>query len=149
MIHGKTNTEALAQGFLRLLSNYVESKNTYLPQSVIEISFFEDLLIVFWRLLHSNPNFLEEVVQSPGVMEKAMTAVLLCFDMNKKDPHKSNMLYICVFILLTMSSSREFSLLLNEQQQQTGLPFDLPDHVSTTYGNLLIAVIFRAIQVGT
>ena len=62
VIHGKTNTEALAQGFLRLLSNYVESKNTYLPQSVIEISFFEDLLIVFWRLLHSNPNFLEEVV---------------------------------------------------------------------------------------
>ena len=46
VIHGKTNTEALAQGFLRLLSNYVESKNTYLPQSVIEISFFEDLLIV-------------------------------------------------------------------------------------------------------
>ena len=30
----------------------------------------------------------------------------------------------------------------------TGLPFDLPDHVPTTYANLLIAVIFRAIQVG-
>lgn len=52
----------MAQGFLKLLSNYVESKNTYLPDSVIELSFFEDVLVIFWRLLHSNPNFLEEVV---------------------------------------------------------------------------------------
>ena len=57
------------------------------------------------------------------------------------------MLYVCVFILLTLSSSREFALMLNEPYT-LAMPFDLPDFVPTTYANLLIQVVFRSIQVG-
>ena len=80
-------------------------------------------------------------------MNKLFTSVLFIFDHNKKDPAKSNMLYICVFILLTLSSSRDFCLKLNEQYAMK-LPFDLEDHVPSTYGNLMIEVISRAIRVG-
>lgn len=57
------------------------------------------------------------------------------------------MLYICVFIILTLSSSREFALFLNEPYNLS-LPFDLPEFVPTTHANLLIQVIYRSIQVG-
>lgn len=67
--------------------------------------------------------------------------------MNKKDPLKSNMIYICVFILLTLSGSRDFSLSLNETFNLK-LKFDIPEYTPTTFGNLLIQIIYRAIQVG-
>ena len=80
-------------------------------------------------------------------MEKILLSILLCFDKNKKDPLKSNMLYICVFILLTLSSSRDFAMFLNEPYTYK-LEFDLPEFTPTTYANLLIQVIYRSIQVG-
>lgn len=67
--------------------------------------------------------------------------------MNKKDPLKSNMIYICVFIFLTLSSSRDFSLGLNETFTLK-LKFDIPEYTPTTFGNLLIQIIYWAIQVG-
>lgn len=61
--------------------------------------------------------------------------------MNKKDPLKSNMIYICVFIFLTLSSSRDFSLGLNENFTLK-LKFDIPEYTPTTFGNLLIQIIY-------
>ena len=83
-------------------------------------------------------------------MEMVLTSVLLCFDRNKKEPHKSNMLYICIFVILTLSSSREFSMGLNDAVMYPKLPFDLAagDTMPSTYGNLLIYVLYRAIRVG-
>ena len=60
---------------------------------------------------------------------------------------KSNMMYICVFIMLTLSGSRDFALSLNEACV-TKLKWDVPDYVQTSYGNLLIQLIHRSIQVG-
>lgn len=90
---------------------------------------------------------MEELVSNPEYIEKILTAILFCFDQNKKDPQKSNMLYICVFILLTLSSSREFALHLNEPYILK-LPFDIPDFTATSFANLTIQVIYRSIQVG-
>lgn len=87
---------------------------------------------------------MEEIVKDQEVCERILMSVLLAFDENKKNPQKSNMLYICVFILLTLSSSREFALMLNEPYT-LAMPFDLPEFVPTTYANLLIQVVYRSI----
>ncbi len=147
VIHGKVNLEPLSQGFAKIIHNYVEANNTYLPDSVIAVPFFEESLILFWRFLHGNSKLMEEIVSNPAMMEKIAISIMFCFDHNKKDPQKSNMLYICVFILLTLSSSREFSLHLNEPYNMK-LPFDIPDFQHSTLANLLVQVIFRSIQVG-
>jgi len=76
-----------------------------------------------------------------------MTSILYIYDQHKKDPLKSNMMYICVFILLTLSGSRDFALSLNEPVANK-LKWDLPEYTPTTYGNLLVQLIHRSIQVG-
>lgn len=52
-----------------------------------------------------------------------------------------------MFILLTLSGSRDFALSLNEPVNNK-LKWDLPDYTPTTYGNLLVQLIHRSIQVG-
>jgi hypothetical protein len=144
VIHGKANLDPLITGFANLIYNFIECRYTYLPDSVIEITFFEETLIFFWRFLHGNPHLLEELVQNQEALHKILSGILYCFDMNKKDPLKSNTIYICVFILLTLSSSRDFSLSLNEVFALK-LKFDIPEYTQTTFGNLLIQIIQRSI----
>ena len=54
-IDNREDLAPLAEGFMSLLGNQVESHNTYLPDSVMELSFSEELLILFWRFIHQNP----------------------------------------------------------------------------------------------
>ncbi len=72
---------------------------------------------------------------------------MYAFDQHKKDPLKSNMMYICVFILLTLSGSRDFALSLNEPCS-VKLKWDIPDYQQTSFGNVLIQLIHWSIQVG-
>ncbi len=62
VIHGKASLEPLVTGFANIIYNYVECRYTYLPDSVTEVPFFEETLILFWRFLHGNPHMLEELV---------------------------------------------------------------------------------------
>jgi len=62
VIHGKANLDPLVSGFSNVIFNFIESKYTYLPDSVVEVPFFEETLIFFWRFLHGNPHLLEELV---------------------------------------------------------------------------------------
>jgi hypothetical protein len=137
----------VVRGFANIFYNKIETALTYLPDSIQEIEFIEDSLIVFWRFLHCNPHFLEELVANSACLQKILLGVLYIYDTHKKDPLKSNMMYICVFILLTLSGSRDFALSLNEPVY-TKLKWDIPDFIQSSYGNLLIQVIYRSIQVG-
>ena len=61
-LSGKENLEPLAKGFINIIYNYIESRNTYLPDSILEITFIEDILITFWRYIHENPALLDEII---------------------------------------------------------------------------------------
>ena len=147
VIHGKTNLEPITTGFTNLAYNFVEHHNSFLPESVSVLPFYDDALITFWRFLHGNPHMLEEIVSDPQKCEKLTQAVLLCFSRSLKDPQKSNLLYVCVFILLTLSSSREYSINLNEPYNLK-LPFEIQDFTPSSHANLLIQVIYQAVRVG-
>ena len=54
VIHGKANLDPLRTGFVNILYNFIEANNTYLPESVTVVDFYEEVLILFWRFLHSN-----------------------------------------------------------------------------------------------
>jgi High-temperature-induced dauer-formation protein len=44
---------------------------------------------------------------------KVLLGVLILLDSSKKNPTKSNLMYLTIFMLLTISSSRELSMNLN------------------------------------
>lgn len=67
-MHGKANLDPVVRGFANILYNKIECQLTFLPDSVSEIDFIEDSLIVFWRFLHCNPHFLEELVSNSACL---------------------------------------------------------------------------------
>lgn len=147
VIHGKMNLEPFVESMTKYFSNLVNSQQTYLPNSVTQVPFFQELYILFWRFLQGNPYFLDEVISHPDFLQKIYLTVLHHFDSLKKDPTKCNLLYICVFILLTFSSNRDFSMLLNEPYGLQ-ISFDLKDFESGTYADLTYQIIHRMIKVG-
>jgi hypothetical protein len=44
---------------------------------------------------------------------KILLGVLILLDQSKKNPTKSNLMYLTIFMLLTISSSRELAMNLN------------------------------------
>lgn len=94
VIHGKMNLEPFVESMCRYFSNLVDATQTYLPNSVTQIPFYQELFILFWRFTQGNPYFLEEVVSHPEFLTKIYGTVLYYFDFLKKDPTKCNLLYI-------------------------------------------------------
>jgi hypothetical protein len=94
VIHGKMNLEPFVESMTKYFSNLIDSQNTYLPNSVTQIQFYQELYILFWRFAQGNAYFLDEVVSHPDFLTKIYTTVLFQFDSLKKDPTKCNLLYI-------------------------------------------------------
>lgn len=94
VIHGKMNLEPFVESMTRYFSNLIDSSQTYLPNSMTQIPFYQELFILFWRFIQGNPYFLDEVVSHPEFLTKIFTTVLFYFDSLKKDPTKCNLLYI-------------------------------------------------------
>ena len=57
---------------------------------------------------------------------KILLGVLVLLDQSKKNPTKSNLMYLTIFMLLTISSSRELSMNLNSQYN-LGIKLDVPE----------------------
>ena len=53
-INGKTNFDFMYTGFRHLLTNIIESRSASLPNSVREISFYQELVLILWRALTFN-----------------------------------------------------------------------------------------------
>lgn len=45
----------------------------------------------------------EDFTQREDFIDKVMLGVLIQLDQSKKNPTKSNLMYLCIFLLLTMS----------------------------------------------
>lgn len=147
VIHGKMNLEPFVDSMTKFFNNLIEPYTAYLPSSVTQIPFYQELLLLFWRFIQGNSYFLEETISHPEFLTKIYTTILFYFDSLKKDPTKCNLLYICVFILLTFSSNRDFSMGLNEAYNMS-MQFDLKDFEGGTYADLTYQVIQRMIKAG-
>lgn len=88
VIHGKMNLEPFVEAMTKYFSNLIDSTQTYLPNSVAQIQFYQELFILFWRFVQGNGYFLEEVVLHPEFLTKIYTPILFYFDSMKKDPTK-------------------------------------------------------------
>ena len=147
VIHGKMNLEPFVESLTKYFYNLTGSTQTYLPNSVTQIPFYHELFILFWRFIQGNLYFVEEVVSHPEFLPKIYAPILYYFDVMKKDPTKCNFLYIWVFILLSFSSNRDFSMVLNDPYTLQ-LQFDLKDFEGGSYADLTYQVIQRMIKVG-
>jgi len=60
-----------------------------------------------------NQHVFENFTAREDFHSKVLLGVLILLDQSKKNPTKSNLMYLAIFMLLTISSSRELAMNLN------------------------------------
>mmetsp|Transcript_7900 Transcript_7900/g.11282 ORF Transcript_7900/g.11282 Transcript_7900/m.11282 type:complete len:871 (-) Transcript_7900:36-2648(-) len=111
-------------GFARLLRSVYESKNTYLPNSTKSLHCFQEVLILFWKMLEENPIFMSHILTECDITEIVVPVCYLLYQ-SRKDPAQVGLVHICTFILLKLSGERSFGVNLNKPFN-TSLPCDIP-----------------------
>ena len=57
-------------------------------------------------------------------------------------------MYLCIFMLLSISASRELANALNEPFTMTHIKFDMPVYDSVSYNDLVFLSIYKLVQTG-
>lgn len=140
----------LYKGFVRLLRNVYESKNTYLPNSMAKLECFQELLVLFWKLLEENPLFMNHILTQCDVNEIVVPICYLMYQ-SRRDPAQIGLVHICTFVLLKLSGERSFGVNLNKSFN-TRLPCDLPlfhgshsDLISITLHKLIVNGAYKLV----
>lgn len=120
---GKELTFAF-KGFVRLLKNVYESKNTYLPHSIANLECFQELLVLLWKMLEENPLFMTHILTQCDVNEIIVPICYLMYQ-SRRDPAHIGLVHICTFVLLKLSGERSFGVNLNKPFN-VRLPCDMP-----------------------
>jgi len=133
------------EGLCRLLNNPHQANNTLLPSSMKQISCFQELLILFWKLIDENKEFLSFILRAGDINELVVPMLYFMYE-GRKDPSKIGLIHICTFILLLLSGERNFCVNLNANFTKK-LPVDLPPF-SGNHADLLYIVIHKLMTDG-
>jgi hypothetical protein len=88
----------------------------------------------------------EDFTSREDFHSKILLGVLILLDQSKKNPTKSNLMYLTIFMLLTISSSRELAMNLNSPYNQT-IKLDVPEFQGT-YADLVFLSVYKLIHNG-
>eukprot|EP00003_Mantamonas_plastica_P033506 TRINITY_DN964_c0_g1_i7.p1 TRINITY_DN964_c0_g1~~TRINITY_DN964_c0_g1_i7.p1 ORF type:complete len:717 (-),score=200.79 TRINITY_DN964_c0_g1_i7:979-3129(-) len=133
----------LFAAFSNLLNNPMIARNTYLPGSTKQVNIFQELLVLLWLLCDSAPEFLAYILRYEDINQIVVPICGLLMDA-KSDPTKVGLCHTCVFLLLMLSSDRQFGVQLNtEYVDKTvyGLPVFTGSH-----GDLLMLTLLCVLR---
>jgi len=162
-IKKESEIDFIFDGFVRLLETVPQAKNTYLPRSQRSITYSQELLLVFWHLMTMNSHFLRRV-SSQLSSNRLLTPILyLLLDASharvqhessssdektvESGPSRVGVLHMCSFLLLVMSSERDFAVRLNQPVTER-FPLDIPVFEGS-HADLLVLVIHRVVTDST
>ncbi|TDH74369.1 hypothetical protein CCR75_001460 [Bremia lactucae] len=144
-LHRSEDFQLLFAGLARLLNNYHQSMSTLLPNSIKQIKCYQELLVLVWKLLDENTEFLHYVLKRADVNQLVVPLLFLMYE-GRQEPAKVGMIHICTFILLLLSGERDFGVNLNKPFNNH-LPLDLPPF-SGNHADLLIVCLHKVIVTG-
>lgn len=90
----------------------------------------------------------EDFTMREDFHQKFLVGILILLDQSKKNHTKSNLMYLCIFMLLSISASRDLAMTLNEKFTNSSVKFDMPVYESVTYNDLIFLSIYKLIQTG-
>ncbi|ETI30919.1 hypothetical protein F441_21932 [Phytophthora nicotianae CJ01A1] len=137
--------QLIFSGLSRLLNNYHQSMSTLLPNSIKQIKCHQELLVLLWKMLDENSEFLQYVLKKADVNQLVVPLLFLMYE-GRQEPAKVGMIHICTFILLLLSGERDFGVNLNKPFNNH-LPLDLPPF-SGNHADLLIVCLHKIIVSG-
>jgi hypothetical protein len=130
-------------GLTHLLWNVHESGNTLTPGNAKGIQCYQEILVLFWKMLDDNPLFMDHIMTKCDTT-KIVVPVCYILYQARTDPTRIGLIHICTFLLLKLSGERSFAVSLNKPYT-TRLPCDLPlftgghaDLISITFHKLVV-----------
>eukprot|EP00922_Rhytidocystis_sp_ex-Travisia-forbesii_P051308 GHVS01076168.1.p1 GENE.GHVS01076168.1~~GHVS01076168.1.p1 ORF type:complete len:792 (-),score=105.76 GHVS01076168.1:117-2492(-) len=141
--------DLIFDGFVRLLQSCPNARNTYLPNSTQQVPFHQELLILLWHLVTTNGAFLRRMTSRLNSNKLLVPLLFLLLDASNSrqdwaaGPSKVGLLHMCSFILLVLSSEREFAVRLNEPFTEK-FPLDI-SLFQGCHADLLALVIHRVV----
>uniref|UniRef100_UPI003AAF82A4 protein HID1b isoform X2 n=1 Tax=Centroberyx gerrardi TaxID=166262 RepID=UPI003AAF82A4 len=142
-IHREEDFNFILKGLAKLLNNPLVQ--TYLPHSTKKIQFYQELLILFWKLCDFNKKFLFFVLKSSDVLDM-LVPILFYLNDARADQSRAGLMHIGVFILLLLSGERNFGVRLNKPYTLR-VPMDIPVFTGT-HADLLIVIFHKIITSG-
>jgi len=148
-IEGMENHSFIYRNVTRLLNGVHASVNTFLPNSVRCMRCHTEVLLLLWKTIETNPAFLRHITSENEDVTEII--IPLCFFLSRCRTHASmlGVVHVCTFLLLRLSSERQFSVALN-RTLKTRLPLDdlpaLPKEA--THADLMIVVIHQVVTDG-
>ncbi len=142
-IDSRKELSLIYDGLTRLLWNVHESGNTLIPGSTKGIQCYQEILVLFWKVVDENPLFMNHIMTHCDVT-KIVVPICYILYQSRKDPSRIGLVHICTFLLLKLSGERSFGVGLNKPYD-TRLPCDLPlftgghaDLISITFHKLVV-----------
>ena len=130
-------------GFSRLLNNHHEALSTYLPNSMKQIEFHQELLVLFWKIADGNKAFLKYCSEKRDVKEIVLPCLYFIWS-SRALPSTIGMVHMCTFILLLLSGDRSFGVALNARYDEHLPLIEMPT-VSGSVADLMILVFHKMI----
>lgn len=142
-IHRDEDFQFILKGVTRLLNNPLTQ--SYLPNSTKRLHCHQELLVFFWKICDYNKKFLYYVLKSSDVLD-ILVPILFHLNDSRADQSRVGLMHIGVFILLLLSSERNFGVRLNKPYTAT-VPMDIPVFTGS-HADLLITVFHKIITTG-
>eukprot|EP00762_Andalucia_godoyi_P002398 ANDGO_02673.mRNA.1 Protein HID1 len=148
-IQGIEDLGFVYEGMTRLLSNPMRAASAYLPSSTYVIDFVLPLLTAFFRMLIVNSAFLVFVVNRPTVCQQVVIPLLFFIEEYLPTRPRFRIVECCMYILLVLSSVRQFGIALNEPYDQKA-PLYPPNSLGEkpTFADLLTVMFFGVMLQG-
>ncbi|CAK8986685.1 Protein HID1 (HID1 domain-containing protein) (Protein hid-1 homolog) [Durusdinium trenchii] len=143
-ISGEENFTFVFKAIARLLLDVPNAQRTYLPGSTRPPGSYQELLVLLWKLLDCNKEFLQHVMLRSDLNDVVRPVCYFLWT-SRKDLPKLGLCHICTFVLLLLSGERNFGVALNRSYPDT-LPLDgAPKMSDTNHGDLLVVVLNKLI----
>jgi len=147
-ISSEEELEWVASSFLRLLNNVPDGSLGILPGRSKPFEGYQELLVLFWKLLDVNKTFMAYILERTDVAK--VVRPLMHFMWNsRKVASKVGLVHISTFIVLLLSGERSFGVNLNSLIEENLALEKAPQLAHCTYGDLLVIVFHKLIIDGT
>eukprot|EP00285_Hemiselmis_virescens_P014139 CAMPEP_0173379844 /NCGR_PEP_ID=MMETSP1356-20130122/2652_1 /TAXON_ID=77927 ORGANISM="Hemiselmis virescens, Strain PCC157" /NCGR_SAMPLE_ID=MMETSP1356 /ASSEMBLY_ACC=CAM_ASM_000847 /LENGTH=563 /DNA_ID=CAMNT_0014333261 /DNA_START=61 /DNA_END=1749 /DNA_ORIENTATION=+ len=145
MANAEADLAFMFRGMSRLLNNPNQASSTYFVGSIKEVGCTQELLIVLWKLIDENKDFLAYILRACDVNEIVVPVLVAMFEA-RKDPSKIGLIHISTFVMLLLSGERNFCVNLNAAFIRRSVK-DLPQFTGNN-ADLVYIVYHRLITEG-
>ena len=139
----KAEILSIYDAILRVLSNFTDSNTSFLPGSLKQATCYHESIVFLWKFIEFNPSAIPTIL-AKSTFADAVGPILFAFMESIGEVTNYAMVNVCIFILLKLSSHREFAISLNKQSKS----IDYLGFMPGTLADLMISAFARAFKIG-